>query len=491
MKKFKETFVFGADTAAYQAEGAVNENGKGKCIWDNFLHREESTFNLDDAVDFYHRYPEDLKLGQKYHFQAIRISIAWSRIFPNNAYEINKEGLKFYRDLLTECWKNGVEPYVTLHHFDSPQWLFEKGDFLNKEAIEDFVRFAEVCFDEFDNLVKKWVTFNETYVYGSDKFIIGEAPPQHKYDVGSLVQQMHNMTVAHAKTVSLFKGKKYDGEIGIVHVLQPKYPHDENNANDILSAEIATSLFSGLMLDANFKGVYSSKNMTNVQQILSANNAEVSITNAELEAIAFAKGKTDFLGINYYCPSWFIGGHFENEISHNGTGKKGGSIWQLKGLGKNQKPDYVPTNDWDWAIWPQGLEEILIWIANEYPNYNKMYITENGLGWKETVSKNQIILDDYRIDYINNHLQAILNAIDKGANVEGYFAWSWMDVPSWTNGFNKRYGFIYVDYDNRELTRLPKLSAEWYKEVIDKQSLDVDLEKIKDNYLNQNAVKTE
>ena len=179
MKKFSEDFIFGAATAAYQAEGAANIDGRGKCYWDEYFHRAESTFNGDVASDFYHKYKDDIKLCEDFGINGIRISISWSRIFPEGFGEVNKKGLEYYNNLIDECIKNGVEPFVTMHHFDTPLSLFKNGDWLDRKNIDYFVEFSKVCFENFGDRVKKWITINEPWSVVAGQYIIGHFPPNN------------------------------------------------------------------------------------------------------------------------------------------------------------------------------------------------------------------------------------------------------------------------------------------------------------------------
>ncbi|MGL4647729.1 MAG: 6-phospho-beta-galactosidase [Mycoplasmoidaceae bacterium] len=485
---FPKNFIFGAATAAYQIEGAVNEGGRGPCIWDAWYHRPGSTFNADVACDFYHLYEKDLQLGSEIGMNGIRISIAWSRIFPHNNEDLNQEGLKYYHDVIDTCIANGVEPFITLHHFDSPQWVVDQGDWFNKQTIKDFEKYADVCFKEFGSKIRKWASFNEPFVYNADKYIYGESPPNEVGDVGKTMQALHNMMVAHAKVVLSYKQKGLPYKIGIVHVMQPKYPFDPNDEKDCLAAKRATVLYNQFMLDANLMGGYLFDTIAVVHDIMNDLQFNLDITNEELLIFNAAKNKTDFIGINYYNPSWFKWHDGETIIIHNGTGEKGKSKFQLKGLGEVKTPDHIETTEWDWPIYPQGIRDIMVWIADRYPNYQEFFVSENGIGWKETLDHNQKVFDDYRIEYCHNHLEQCLLAIHEDQiNLNGYYLWSWQDMFSWTNGFNKRYGLFFVDFKTQD--RYKKLSSKWYENVIKSNSLDLDLDLITKEYANEQSKK--
>ncbi len=460
MYTLPDDFIFGGATAAYQAEGATKEGGKGLVSWDVFLEKQ-GRFSPDPASDFYHQYPVDLELSEQFGINGIRISISWARIFPNGYGKINKEGVQYYHDLLEECCKRNVEPFVTLHHFDTPNNLFENGDFLNRKNIDYFVDFAKFCFEEFNGKIKYWSTFNEIFPYASGNYLVGVFPAEIKYDFEKVFQTMHNMMVAHARIVNIFKEMNIDGEIGIIHALETAYPYRDND-EDRNAAEVQDVFNNKFLLDATFKGKYTERTMELVNSILQTNGGKLVIEEGDMEEIASAVNKGTFLGINYYQSAFVKAYDGDTEIYHNSTGDKGTAVFRLKGIGEKMFDMDIPRTDWDWLIYPEGLYDQMIRIKNEYPNYNKIYITENGMGYKDDF-KDGNIDDSPRIDYVRVHLEAIAKAIEDGVNVKGYFLWSLMDVFSWSNSYNKRYGFFYVDFKTQK--RYPKKSAYWYRKV--------------------------
>ncbi|MFR6671449.1 MULTISPECIES: 6-phospho-beta-galactosidase [Bacteria] len=466
MKHFPKNFIFGAATAAYQAEGGIHEGNRGKNYWDDYL-KNQGTFDPSQASDFYHKYPEDLELCKKFGINGIRISIAWSRIFPKGTGEVDPIGIEFYHKLINACLENEIEPFVTLHHFDTPLPLFQKGDWLSKEMCEAYVEFADFCFKEYGEKVKYWITINEPWSVVAGQYIIGHFPPNFHYEIPKAIQAMHNIMVAHARVVQKYKQSNYSGEIGIVHILESKYPITDN-PEDKQSAFKEHMLANQFLLDATFNGFYSKETMEVINDILEKNDGALLTTKKEFEDLAFAAQNIDFIGINYYASHFLKSYKGESKIHHNGTGEKGSSIFALKGVGERVNNPDIPTTDWDWPIYPQGLEDMLLLIKQRYPNYKKIYVTENGMGDKDVLSEGRVE-DDSRIEYTKLHLQAILNAIEKGVRVEGYFIWSLMDVFSWTNGYTKRYGLFYVDFETQK--RYAKKSAHWYKNISSRNKL--------------------
>ncbi|MGT2866682.1 6-phospho-beta-galactosidase [Streptococcus fryi] len=466
IKRLPKDFIFGGATAAYQAEGATQSDGKGRVAWDKYLE-DNYWYTAEPASDFYNRYPVDLELCQQFGINGIRISIAWSRIFPTGFGDVNPKGVDYYHRLFAECHKRGVEPFVTLHHFDTPEVLHSNGDFLNRDNIEHFIAYAKFCFEEFPE-VNFWTTFNEIGPIGDGQYLVGKFPPGITYDLAKVFQSHHNMMVSHAKAVLVYKEAGYSGEIGVVHALPTKYPLDPNNPEDVRAAELEDIIHNKFILDATYLGRYSNETMAGVNHILSANGGKLELLDEDFEYLEAAKDLNDFLGINYYMSDWMTSFSGETEITHNGKGEKGGSKYQIKGVGRREFDVDVPRTDWDWMIYPQGLYDQIMRVKKDYPNYKKIYITENGLGYKD-VFENNTVYDDARIDYVKQHLEVISDAIADGAIVKGYFIWSLMDVFSWSNGYEKRYGLFYVDFETQK--RYPKKSAYWYKDLAQTQEI--------------------
>ena len=459
-KTLPDGFIYGGATAAYQAEGAVHTDGKGPVAWDRYL-AENYWYTAEPASDFYHMYPVDLELCEQFGINGIRISIAWSRIFPAGYGEVNPKGVDFYHRLFAECRKHHVEPFVTLHHFDTPETLHSAGDFLNRKTIDHFVEYALFCFKEFPE-VNYWTTFNEIGPIGDGQYLVGKFPPGIRYDLAKVFQSHHNMMVAHARTVLAYKAYGYTGEIGVVHALPTKYPYDPNDPADVRAADLEDIIHNRFILDATYLGRYSDHTMEGLNHILAVNGGTLDLRDEDFALLEAAKDLNDFLGINYYMSDWMRAYDGETEITHNATGAKGGSVYRIKGVGQREFDVDVPRTDWDWMIWPQGLYDQIMRVIHDYPNYKKIYITENGLGYKDEFVDNTVY-DDARIDYIRQHLNVLSDAIRDGANVKGYFLWSLMDVFSWSNGYEKRYGLFYVDFKTQK--RYPKKSAYWYKKV--------------------------
>ena len=463
VQKLPHDFVWGGATAAYQVEGSTQVDGKGKTMWDDYL-KKQGRFSPDPASDFYNRYPEDIRLAKKYGLNAIRVSIASTRIFPEGHGQVNQSGVDYYHKLFKECLDNGIEPYVSLHHFDSPKTLFDNGDWLNRKNIDYFVDYAKFCFNEFKE-VKNWFTINELISLAYSQYIAGTFPPNHHFDVTSAIQAEHNELVAHARVVNLYKEMGLPGRIGLIHVIQPVYPIS-TSTEDKHAAKLQDAFLNKFLLDGTFLGYYSDDTMASINEILRLNNAHLDIQDGDLDILAKAAKQNDIFGLNYYQNQLIKAYHGESENHFNGTGDKGTSSFKFKGVGETVKKPGVPTTDWDWNIFPQGLYDTLKRISRDYPNCKTIYVTENGLGYKDKfVSPDKIIDDTPRIDFIDQHVAALLKARSEGVNVQGYFVWSLQDQFSWANGYNKRYGLFYVDFKTQK--RYIKRSALWFKELAD------------------------
>lgn len=462
VKVLPKGFVWGSATAAYQVEGATTVDGKGKTMWDDYL-KAQGRFSAEPASDFYHRYAEDIGLAQRFGLNAIRISIAWTRIYPSGVGEPNQAGVAYYHRLFAICLEHGVEPYVTLHHFDSPKTLFDQGDWLNRKMIDAFVSYAEFCFKEFTE-VNNWFTINELGALAMGQYITGSFPPSRHFDVTSAIQAQHNELLAHARVVNAYKAMHLPGRIGLIHSLHPVYPLTDSDA-DKHAAKLTDAFRNKFLLDGTFLGDYSEDTMDSINEILRLNNAHLEIQPGDLDILAEAATQNDYFGLNYYQNDFVKSYEGESVNSFNGTGEKGTTSFKFKGLGQIVKKPGVPTTDWDWNIFPQGMHDILKRVSDDYPNCRTIYVTENGLGNKDVLESDGTVNDDERIDYIDQHVEALLQARAEGVDVQGYFVWSLQDQFSWANGYNKRYGLLYVDFDTQK--RYVKKSAYWFKKLAD------------------------
>lgn len=461
--KFRNDFLFGAASAAYQVEGAWDQDGKGLSNWDVFSKIPGKTLNGtngDVAVDHYHRYKEDIALMAEQGLDSYRFSIAWTRIYPNGDGQVNQKGLDFYNAIIDECLKYGIVPFVTLYHWDLPESLQADGGWLNKRTLDAFEQFAKTCFESFSDRVKHWITFNETVVFIRHGYIFGAHPPGRINQFKEYYQALHNVFLTHAKVVLLYKETlKLRGDIGITHVFAPAFSIDDKKEN-LQATEHVNAFDTHLYYDPILLGTYPQ----NVVNILKEDGHMFNIGHDDLDIMARAAKLNDFMGINYYQPQRIKA--LEAEVlgersRENSTGGAGGVGYDGK-TASVLMDDKVYTK-WNWEISPESLELGLISLKERYGDV-PYYITENGLGDHDSLLADGVH-DLARIEYIKGHLKHLQSAIAKGVDIRGYFAWSFTDLLSWLNGFEKQYGFVYVDHTD-DLKRIKKDSYIWYKEVI-------------------------
>ena len=455
-------FLWGGATAANQCEGAYNEGGKGLSVQDVTPHGimtprtekpTEDNMKLI-AIDFYHRYKEDIKLFAEMGFKVFRISIAWSRIFPkDNETEPNEEGLQFYDNVFDECAKYGIEPLVTLSHYETPLYLAEQyNGWISRELIGFYTNYATTVFKRYKNKVKYWLTFNEINSILHEPFMSGGInTPKDKLSKSDLFQAVHHELVASAMAVKVGHEINPEFKIGCMILSMPIYPLSPD-PNDIIRTmeKDHMNLFFG---DVHVRGVYPKY----MNRYFEENNIVIEKTEEDLEIL---KNVVDFISFSYYL-----------SICETADPSK-----QIKGKGNLLGGVPNPTlkaSEWGWQIDPQGLRYVL---NTFYDRYQKpLFIVENGLGAVDQLitdeNGNKIVNDDYRINYMRDHLMQVKEAVKDGVEIMGYTSWGCIDlVSASTAELKKRYGFIYVDRNDDgsgTLERYRKKSFYWYKKVIE------------------------
>lgn len=467
-KSFPKDFLWGAASAAYQVEGAWDEDGKGISNWDTFVRIPGKTFKGttgDVAVDHYHRYKEDVRLMAEMGLKAYRFSVAWTRIFPKGKGELNQSGLEFYDQLINELKEHQIEPILTLYHWDLPQALQEEyGGWESRQIIEDFTNYSIELFKRFGDRVKYWVSLNEQNIFTSHGYQHATHPPGVQDD-RLFYQVNHHANLANASVIKAFHHYVPDGKIGPSFAYSPAYAAS-SSPKDIVAAENAEDLNSHWWMDLYAWGTYP----TATWNYLMEKGLAPIVEEGDFELLK--EGKPDFMGLNYYQSTTFeenplVGGVGAGEM--NTTGKKGTSKdTGIPGVFKTTTNPNLERTNWDWTIDPQGLRIALRRITSRYDL--PILISENGLGEYDKLEAGDIIDDDYRIDYLRSHVLAIQDAISDGVDVLGYCVWSFTDLLSWLNGFQKRYGFVYVNQHEEgthDLRRIKKKSFYWYKNVIE------------------------
>lgn len=472
--QFPKDFLWGSASAAYQVEGAWDEDGKGKSVWDEFVRIPGKTFkgtNGDLAVDHYHRYKEDIQLMKEQGLKSYRFSVAWTRIFPEGRGEVNQEGLDFYVRLVDELIENGIEPLLTIYHWDLPLALQEAyGGWESREIIEDFVNYATVLFETFKDKVHYWVSLNEQNVFIQLGYMLAAHPPGVS-DMKRMYQANHHANLANAAVIKKFHEMNMPGQIGPSFAYTPNYSFDSNPKN-VLAAENAEEFMANYWMDVYARGEYPVVVMDYLEKEGIA--PEVLPEDAEL----LKAGKPDFMGMNYYqsATNKFNPLDGVGQGKMNTSGKKGSSQESgVPGLYKKVANPFVDRTNWDWEIDPMGIRIALRRITSRYRL--PVLITENGLGEFDKITEDHKIHDEYRINYLRSHVEAISDAIADGCQVLGYCTWSYTDLLSWLNGYQKRYGFVYVDQDETQegsLNRYKKDSYYWYQRVIASNGTDLD-----------------
>lgn len=469
---FPKDFLWGSASAAYQVEGAWQEDGKSLSIWDTYVQEPGRTFKGTTgqvAVDHYHRYKEDVALMAEQGLKAYRFSVAWTRILPQGRGPVNKAGLAFYSNLIDELLAHGIEPVVTLYHWDLPQCLQDEyGGWESRQVIEDFAAYARVLFERLGDRVKYWVSLNEQNIFMGFGYQTAMHPPGVADDQ-RFYRANHIANLANARVIQLFHEMGMKGQIGPSFAYSPNYSLDALPAN-VLASEHAEDLNAHFWLDVYLYGRYPRF----VRRYLEQQGIDLGIEEGDMELLT--AGKPDFLGINYYQsntvafnPLDGVGRGKMNTTGQKGSGEEGG----VPGLFKRVVNPHVERTNWDWEIDPTGLRIAMRRLTSRYDI--PILITENGLGEYDKKTEDNRIHDQYRIDYLQQHVDAIEEALEDGVRVLGYCTWSYTDLLSWLNGYQKRYGFVYVDRDEEEggsLTRYKKDSYFWYKDLIAKHTQD-------------------
>lgn len=464
----RKDFLWGGATAANQCEGGYNEGGRGLANVDVAPHGKDrfqvlagkmKMFECDDehyypsheAIDMYHNYKEDIKLFAEMGFKCYRLSIAWTRIFPTGVEENpNEEGLKFYEDLFDECIKYGIEPLVTICHFDVPMYLVEKyGAWRDRKLVDLYVKYCEAIFTRYKDKVKYWLTFNEINMIlhlpfiGAGLYIEkGENEEQIKY------QAAHHQLVASALVTKLAREINPEFKIGCMLAAGNTYANTCNPLDVWKSMEKDRENY--FFIDVQSRGEYPAYAMKELER------KGINIVMEEDDKKILKENTVDFISFSYYSSRL-------TSADPKVAAQTEGNVFATL------KNPYLDASEWGWQIDPLGLR---ITMNSLYDRYQKpLFIVENGLGAVDTPDENGYVSDDYRINYLREHIKAMIDAVElDGVDLMGYTPWGCIDLVSASTGeMKKRYGFIYVDKDNDgngTLKRSKKKSFDWYKKVI-------------------------
>jgi beta-glucosidase len=453
VSEFPPGFMWGVATASYQIEGAVAEDGRGKSIWDTFAHTPGKTSNGENgdlAVDHYHRYAEDVALMAELGVNAYRFSIAWSRILPEGTGAVNQAGVDFYRRLLKELASAGITPVATLYHWDLPQELQDRGGWLNPESVAWFTEYARVVKAALGDMVSWWATLNEPWCSAFLGHSAGEHAPGLTDTAGSLVAA-HHLMLAHHSAIRVMRetSARDEDRLGIVLNLIPAWPQSDTE-EDRLAARSVDAVSNRLFTEAVFHGRYPDE----VLEIFDRYQVSDRI---DLEALLGVVRPIDFLGVNYYNI---------NHVEH-APGAESMGAWPGSWEARIARPPGNLT-EMNWGVEPEGLTWMLERVAREYPGVPTL-VCENGAAYIDEPGPDGFVNDVARIQYLQGHIEAVRVAIERGADVRGYFVWSLLDNFEWARGYAKRFGIVRVDYET--MARTIKASGLWYREFLAGRSI--------------------
>ncbi|XP_057458048.1 beta-glucosidase 11-like [Lotus japonicus] len=461
-------FLFGASTSAYQVEGAANEDGREPSIWDTFVHaagiNEMQRGYTDIACDQYHKYKEDVELMVKMGLEAYRFSISWSRLIPDGKGPINPKGLQYYNNLINELTRNGIQPHVTLQHWDLPQALEDEyGGWVSRRVVKDFTAYADVCFREFGDRVKYWTPVNEANVFAIGGYGAGFLPPQHcspssisNCSKGNSSTEpylvAHHVLLAHASATRLYRKKYQDKQHGFIgfNLLTFGFIPLTNTSEDINAAQRAQDFYVGWFLNPLIFGEYPS---------IMKKNAGLRLPVFTKRESNLVKGSMDFLGINFYY----------SYIVKNNPGSLDS---EDRGFAEDVAAELIPfaetgTSPYEVPITTWSLKGLLESLKKDYGNF-PVYIHENG----QQTPRNSSLDDLPRVKYLREYIGSLRDILRDGLNLRGYFVWSFLDMFELLTGYETSYGLYYVDLKDPTLRRQPKLSSVWYTNFLHNESMD-------------------
>jgi beta-glucosidase len=446
---FRDGFLWGAATSAYQIEGAVHEDGRGASIWDRFSHEPGNVANGDNgdvATDHYHRWREDIATIADLGLRAYRFSIAWPRLFPSGRGEINDAGASFYDRLVDELLDNGILPVPTLYHWDLPAALDDDGGWLERSTVDAFGDYAAACYELLGDRVTTWFTINEPWVASALGYRLGLHAPGHR-DLAESIRASHHLLLAHGRAVERFRAGAYRGRIGIVLSLSPTYPATDSE-EDREAATGSDGYTNRWFLESVLRGRYPEDTRRLFEHLVGPLDYVVDGDEAIIGT------RTDVLGVNYYS---------RRIVS---AAREGDLPWAVR-----PSPPGTPLTDGGWEIVPECLTDLLVRLDRDYPDV-PLLITENGAVFLDAPGPDGRVPDLGRVRYIRDHLAAAHRAIASGVALQGYFYWSLLDNFEWADGYRPRFGLVNVDYPTGR--RIVKESGRYYASVIAANAVDPD-----------------
>lgn len=460
MIKFPKGFLYGTATSATQSEGAGNIDNKSENIWDYWYKIEPYKFykkvGPSKTTDIYNNYKTDVDLLEETGQNVYRTSINWARLLPDIDGNINQKAVSFYRDYFSRIRKKNITLYINLFHFDLPMYLMDIGGWTNKKTVEAYKDYSRKCFELFDDLVDGWFTFNEPIVQVECQYLYGYHYPA-EVDPKKAVQAAFNTQLASALAIKSYKEMEFNKKIGIILNLTPAYPRS-NNDGDLKAAEMVELINKSSFLDPSVFGKYPEK----LINLIKNEKLTPEYSQEELEIIK--ENTIDFLGVNYYQPLRVRENPYQYKEEALFMPSKYYLTYDMPGKRMN------PYRGWE--IYPKALYDIAINIRDNYKNI-EWIVSENGMGVEneERFRENGQIKDDYRIDFIKEHLYWLNKAIREGANCKGYQLWTFIDCWSWLNAYKNRYGLVELDLKTGQ--RKIKKSGQWFKKLSENNGFEL------------------
>jgi len=457
---FPEDFLWGTATASYQIEGSTSIDGRGVSIWDTFSKTAGKVKNGDNgdvACDHYNRFPEDIALMQELGVKAYRFSIAWPRLFPQGDSNREERGFAFYNRLIDALISAGIEPMVTLYHWDLPQTLEDIGGWSNRETALRFADYAKACVEAFGDRVKNWITINEPWCVSWLGYSIGVHAPGRK-DYKAAVAASHHTSLAHGLATRAIKSVSPKAKIGIT-VNMTNYVNE--NPEDPSLREVVDLLDGNLnrwWIGAIQQGEYPSTLVAAYGELMDG-----LIHESDMELV---KCENDFLGVNYYSDSFVRSARPEDKPFREGA------YLPLDVRANTSIPERFKDGltDIGWPVTPWGLKDLVLRIHHDWPEIESIIITENGCAINNEPNSQGVVEDVRRVDYLKAHLSALSEAIASGAPVKAYFAWSLLDNFEWAEGYSQRFGIVHVDYTTQK--RTIKASGHEFKKIVSSNSVN-------------------
>ena len=440
-------FRWGVATSAYQIEGAVAEDGRTESIWDTYCRVPGAIDNGDvgdPACDHYHRMPQDVELIRDLGVDTYRFSVSWPRVQPGGRGPVNEAGLGFYDRLVDELLNAGIDPWLTLYHWDLPQELEDAGGWPNRDTAYRFADYSMLVFDRLGDRVDTWTTLNEPWCSAILGYSEGRQAPG-RTDFGAGIDAVHHLLLGHGLATERIRAAATRPlSLGITFNLTTAHPASDSPL-DLAAARREDGLANRLYLDPVLRGQYPQ----DVVDDLAAQGHHLPVQDGDLEIIS---APIDVLGVNYYFGMKFSGVDEEGRTED----EHGKPVSRSLPLG-------APLTAMGWEILPDSFTELLVRLGRDYPGI-PLVITENGAAFHDVPDSDGFVRDEERTAYLASHIAAVASARQAGADVRGYFAWSLMDNFEWSYGYDKRFGLYHVDYQT--LTRTPKASALWYRDTI-------------------------